>query len=189
MADQSQDAAKKMIANLIPNTGKSIGQWHKELSKKGFTKASKHGEILKMLKAEYAVTHGYANLIALKFREEQSDGETDLVAQQYSGDRQKLKPIYDKLIKKIAALGPEVSISPKKTYVSLRHKKQFALIQPSTKTRLDIGINLGEEKPSERLEKSGSFNTMVSHRVRVENLKDIDGELMSWLKQAYVKAG
>ena len=80
-------------------------------------------------------------------------------------------------------------MAPKKAYVSLRHKKQFAIIQPSTRTRLDVGINLKGDEPTERLEASGSFNAMVSHRVRVTDVKQVDKELIAWLKDAYKRAG
>ena len=80
-------------------------------------------------------------------------------------------------------------MAPKKTYVSLRRKKQFALIQPSTKTRVDLGINLKGKNPGGRLEASGSFNAMVSHRVRLESPGDVNAEVVGWLKEAFGQAG
>ena len=81
--------------------------------------------------------------------------------------------------------GGDVEVSPKKTYVSYRRSKQFALIQPSTKDRVDVGINLKGTPPGKRLEASGSFNAMVSHRVRVTKKSDVDAELKAWLRKAY----
>ena len=72
--------------------------------------------------------------------------------------------------------------------MSLRRKKQFGLVQPSTADRLDVGINLKGVAPQGRLEASGSFNAMVSHRVRVAKAADIDGELIGWLRAAYDQA-
>jgi len=85
----------------------------------------------------------------------------------------------------VRKFGKDVEIAPKKTYVSLRRSKQFALIQPSTKSRVDLGINLKGAKPTGRLEASGSFNAMVSHRVRLEKKADVDKEVVGWLKAAY----
>ena len=59
------------------------------------------------------------------------------------------------------------------------------MIQPSTATRVDVGINLQGRAPTARLEKSGSFNAMVSHRVRIGDKKEINKELLGWLKAAY----
>lgn len=176
-------ATQKMIDNLPEKTGKSLDQWLKVLVK---AKPEKHGEIVKLLKEQHGVTHGFANLIAHLYRDSQSGGSADdPLAAQYSGAKSSLKPIYDALIKAVQKFGKDVEIAPKKTYASLRRSKQFGLIQPSTKDRIDVGINLKGEKPGKRLEASGSFNAMVSHRVRVTSTKDVDAELVGWLKKAY----
>src|SRR5690606_19407328 len=140
----------------------------------------KHGEIVKHLKEKHGLGHGYANMvahIAAGSVGEKAPPADDLVAAQYAGDKAALRPIYDKLVKAVSAFGSDVEISPKKSYVSVRRKKQFALIQPTTKTRLDVGINLKGVASDERLEPSGSFNSMVTHRVRVESAVDVDKQL------------
>jgi hypothetical protein len=95
-----------------------------------------------------------------------------------------MRPVYDALIAAARKLGPDVVVSPKKTYVSLRRNKQFALIQPAS-NRVDVGINLKGTKPTGRLEASGSFNAMVSHRVRVASKTEIDAQIIGWLREAY----
>jgi hypothetical protein len=75
--------------------------------------------------------------------------------------------------------------SPKRTYVSLRRNKQFALVQPSTKTRVDVGLVLPDPDQGSRLEPAGSWNSMCTHRVRIESADEVDQELMGWLKEAY----
>ena len=187
MPQTPEQAAQAMIDNLKDRTGKSLNQWFGVLKKTSF---QKHGEFVKHLKSEGGVTHGYANLIAHKYRERTAGGAaTDPVALQYAGAKAGLRPIYDKLVKMVTAFGDDVDVSPKKTYVSLRRKKQFALVQPSTKDRVDVGINLKGTKPAGRLEASGSFNAMVTHRVRLASPKDADAELKRWLQQAYDAAG
>ena len=89
----------------------------------------------------------------------------------------------------MAAFGDDVELAPKKTYVSLRRKKQFGLVQPSTATRVDVGLNLEGRATSERLEASGSFNAMVTHRVRLSSAADVDASLLGWLREAYDAAG
>ena len=185
MAPSPDAAMQSMINNLPEKTGKSLDQWLTLLNK---TKIEKHGELVKHLKGEYGVTHGFANLIAHQYRDQAADGGNDgstLVDAQYSGPKADLRPIYDALIKQVQSFGGDVEVSPKKTYVSLRRNKQFALIQPSTKTRVDLGINLKGEPSTERLEPSGSFNAMVSHRVRLTGTSEVNAELKAWLRQAY----
>ncbi len=187
MAASPEDAAASMIANMKEKTGKSLSEWTAIAKKSG---KAKHGEIVGYLKSEHGLTHGYANMVAhtlLKSDAGSMSETTDLVAAQYAGDKAALKPIYDEIIKTVQGFGA-VEIAPKKGYVSLRRSKQFALAQPSTKTRLDLGINLKGEPPSGRLEASGSFNAMVSHRVRLEKPADFDKNVKAWLKAAYDKA-
>ncbi len=189
MATAIDKAIESQIKNIQATTGKSVEQWAKLVKAQKF---EKHGEMVKWLKEEHGMGHGNANLIALTARGEHgadAPASDDLLEAQYAGTKAALKPMYDDLMKKIGKFGGDVEVSPKKAYVSLRRKKQFALIQPSTATRLDVGINLKGLTAAGRLEASGSFNAMVSHRVRVESAKDINAELVAWLKAAYDQAG
>ena len=182
-----EEMAAKMVANLKEKTGKTLPQWMKITAKCGF---EKHGQIVKYLKEEFEIGHGFANLIAHKTLDAKSPTQqvTDLVGAQYSGKKEGLKPIYDALVQFVEKLGADVEIAPKKSYVSLRRKKQFALIQPSTATRVDVGLNLKGQPTTERLEASGSFNSMCSHRVRLSHKKDVNAELKKWLAAAYEAA-
>ena len=184
MPSNPDEMAAAMIANLKDKTGKTLPQWLK-IAKA--SKLTKHGQIVKFLKADHGMTHGFANLVAHKALAGSAAGD-DLVAAQYGGAKADLRPIYDKLISRVQKFGKDVEISPKKSYVSLRRNKQFGLIQPSTRTRVDVGLNLKGVPAAGRLEASGSFNAMVSHRVRISDLKDVDRELVGWLKKAYAGA-
>ncbi len=184
MPKSPEEMAASMIANLKEKTGKTLPQWVKIARA---SKLEKHGQIVKHLKADHGMTHGFANLVAHETLQSAAGNAPagDLIEGQYGGGKSDLRPIYDALIAKVSKFGGDVEVSPKKAYVSLRRNKQFALIQPSTKTRVDVGINLKGEKPAGRLEASGSFNAMVSHRVRLEKKADVNGELVGWLKKAY----
>jgi predicted transport protein len=203
MAKSPEEMVVTMINNLKANTGKTLPQWLKVAAA---SKLARHGELVTFLKTEHGVTHGYANLIVSKYLEgvknpggkgaggtraggpASAAGGDDLLAAQYAGDKAALRPIYDALAKHLRKFGADVEFAPKKTYVSLRRNKQFALIQPSTKTRVDVGINLKGRAAEDRLEASGSFNSMVSHRVRVTDVSQVDAPLIDWLRQAYEQA-
>jgi hypothetical protein len=176
-----------MVANLERTTGRSLAEWIELVRASGL---AKHSENVKRLKEEHGLGHGYANLVVHHAQGSaalSADGD-DLVAAQYSGAKAGLRPIYDAVLAALEGLG-EVEIAPKKSYVSLRRAKQFALVQPSTATRVDLGINLKDVEPSGRLEASGSFNAMVSHRVRLESAEEVDGEVAGWLRDAWERAG
>ena len=146
MPKSPEEMAQAMIANMPEKTGKSLEEWLVISRGSGL---DKHGLLVKFLKTEHQMTHGFANLVAHKTLKSDagSAGDTDLVAAQYAGPKADLRPIYDAVLAILADLGKDVEVSPKKAYVSVRRSKQFALIQPSTKTRVDLGINLKGEKP------------------------------------------
>src|SRR6056297_416268 len=176
-------ALQTMIDNMPEKTGKSLNEWIKILKSKTF---KKHYEAVKYLKTEHDVTHGFANtIVALSKKEDLTDKE--LLAGMYKG-KESLKPIYDELIRYIKSLGDDITITPKKTSVSVIRKHQLILIKPATKTRIDLGFKLKDKPTTDRLKDSGPLGTMCTHRVRVTNISDINAELKSWIKEAYSRS-
>ncbi len=161
-------------------TGKSLEEWKVVLAKEKF---EKHGIAVNFLKKEHGVSHGFANTIVSLSKDEGNTNE-DLVKNQYQGKEQ-LIPIYESLSKVILELGNDVKVSPKKGSVSYIRKRQFALIKPATKTRIDLGLKLPGVPTTEKLGDSGPFGSMCTHRVQISKLEDVDEELMSYLQEAY----
>ncbi len=175
-----------MMENLKEKTGNSLDEWKKIISKQSL---SKHGEIVKFLKETHNVTHGYASEIALKVLGSDADSTTDtdgLIVSQYKG-KENLKPFYDKLIEAIEKFDGEFEIAPKKTYVSLKRKKQFIILNPASKTRFEIGFNLKGVEPKGKLE-AEKPNGICSHKINLADIKEIDKEVIDWIKMAFEKA-
>lgn len=183
-----EESLAKMVAALKETTGRSLEEWVDVIKEKGW---QKHGEIVSGIKSEFGVTHGYANQIALRSKDliagtgPKADSG-DPVAEMFA-KRPEAKAIYDVLMPKIQAFGSDVDVAPKKGYLSLRRAKQFAVLQPAA-GRLDVGIQLKGTEPAGRLEASGSFNAMLTHRVRVASASEVDAELLGWLRNAYEAA-
>ncbi|MEO0553109.1 MAG: DUF4287 domain-containing protein [Bacteroidota bacterium] len=176
-------ALQTMIDNMLGKTGKSLEEWKKILSNKSF---EKHTEAVNFLKKEYSVSHGFANTIVHLSKENNSTND-DLVAQQYKG-KENLIPIYDKVIETVSKFGADVVITPKKGSVSIIRKRQFALIKPATKTRIDLGLKLKDVPNQGRLEGSGPFGTMCTHRIQITSLEGVDQEVSQRLEEAYKKS-
>lgn len=175
-----------MIENLKEKTGHSLEEWKDILSKEAF---SKHGEIVKFLKETHQVTHGYASEIALKVLgsdADSTDNTDDLIVSQYKG-KEHLKAFYDTLIEKIQQFDGDFLIDPKKTYVSLKRKKQFITLNPASKTRFEIGFNLKGVEPKGKLE-AEKPNAICSHKINLSSLSEIDQEVIEWINLAYQKA-
>jgi len=180
-------ATQTMIENLHKNTGKTLEQWIDIVKKKNF---AKHGEVIKFLKEQHEFTHGFANLVAHKAKETDAgsaEKTDDLITKQYTG-KEHLKAFYDKLISEIQTFGNDIEVAPKNSYVSLRRKKQFATLNPATKTRFEVGINLKGQEPNGKLEPEKP-NAMCSHKINLTDIKDIDKEVINWIRTAYDKAG
>ncbi|MFC5623336.1 DUF4287 domain-containing protein [Algoriphagus winogradskyi] len=181
-------AAQTMIDNLAKNTGKSLDQWVAIVQKEDL---KKHGEIVKFLKTEHEFTHGFANLVAHKTLKSDAGSASDtdeLITKQYKG-KEHFLPIYEKLSAEIKALGSDVEFAPKNSYVSIKRKKQFAMLIPATKTRYEIGINLKGHPAEGILEIDTKTNGMCSHKIYLTDVNDINEEVSSWLKKAYETAG
>lgn len=187
MSEAIDKATQTQIANIEKNSGKTLKQWIEIVNKSGF---ARHGELVSFLKEKHGFTHGNANVV-VHFAKQSHAGATensdDLIREQYKG-KENLKPWYDRIMAEISKFGKDVEVAPKKAYVSLRRKKQFALIQPSTKERLDVGLNIKGVAPSGIVEDGKKWNAMCTHRIRIENEKAINKELVNWIKQAYDQA-
>lgn len=177
------DALQTMINNMPEKTGKSLQEWKKILKDKAF---AKHSEGVNFLKKEHGVTHGFANTIVTLSKEDNNSDE-DLVSNQYKG-KENLFPIYEKLLSIVKDFGNDVTVTPKKGSVSVIRKRQFVLIKPATKTRIDLGLKLPEKPTTDRLGNSGPFGTMCTHRVQLTSVDDVDNELICWMQEAYDKA-
>ena len=185
-------AIATQLANIEKRSGKSLAELAAIIKASGL---SKHGEIRDMLKRDLGLGHGDAN--TLTHHVLQSDGQSaavaagqstdDVVAALYTGPKAELRPIHDKLMAEINKFG-EFEIAPKKTYVSLRRKKQFAMIGPATKTQVEVGLNIKGLTGGDRLVEQPP-NSMCNYKVRLSTVKEADAELIGWLKKAFESAG
>ena len=173
-----------MADNLALQTGRTLEEWYPVLEATGL---EKHTALMDFLKREHGVSHGFANTIALGYRSRGVSLEADdLVDAQYAGAKAALRPINDRLVELVRGFGTDVEIAPKRASVSLRRNLQFALIEPASAKRVQLGIQLKGEPATERLL---SWGAMCSHKVNLASVDDIDDELVGWLRAAYDRAG
>lgn len=183
-------AVQTQIDNIQKKTGKSLDELAAIVKKSGLTK---HGEIRDMLKSTLGLGHGDANTlvhVVLKSNGTRAaEGKsTDAVLDEiYTGAKAGFRPIHEALMKHINKFG-EFEIAPKKGYVSLRRKKQFAMIGPKTNTRFEVGINAKDFKKNARLLEQPK-GSMCNYIVNLTDAKEVDAELVAWLKSAFEQAG
>src|SRR5215211_543749 len=179
-------AMQTQLENIQKKTGKSLDELAGVIRKSGLTK---HGEIRDYLKRELGLGHGDANTLVHAVR--QSDGqraaegrsEAAILDEIYSGAKAHMRPIHKTLMKEINKFG-EFEITPKKGYVSLRRRKQFAMIGPKTNTRFEVGINAKDLKKNARLLEQPK-GSMCNYIVNLTEAQEVDSELVAWIKSAY----
>jgi hypothetical protein len=179
-------ATATQLSNIEKRTGKTLAQLTKIITGSGL---AKHGEVVAMLKSELGMGHGDANTLVHVVR--QSDGARAAAGADaagvldgiYSGPKAALRPVHDALMAAIGRFGA-FEIAPKKGYVSLRGKKQFAMIGPATNSQVEVGLNMKGVKGTARLieQKPGG---MCQYKVRLGSTAEVDKELLGWIRQAY----
>lgn len=175
------DAFGTMPATLQEKTGRSLEEWQAVVRGLGLTR---HGEILKALKHDHGLTHGYANMLALLATGYGAAPQEDLLAGLFAGSRAALRPIYDKVAQVIAEFGPDVEVRPMKTMVGFKRHRQFVCFTPASATRVDLGITLKDAAPDDpRI--VATPGGMTSHVVRITSLDEVDGDVVGWLRLAY----
>jgi hypothetical protein len=174
-------------ANMPEKTGKTFEQWVEIAVAEGPATAK---ECYTWLKKQHGVPHLSAQIIADKVagqdRYAAYDDPNALVDAMYAGPKASLRPIYEQLVKLARKLGKDVVLTPCKTYVGFRRKRQFAVVKPTTRTRVDLGFTLPDVKPEGRLEAAGKIGSdRITHLIKLESIKEIDAEVKRWLQEAY----
>lgn len=189
----SVDAAvATQLKNIETRSGKSLDELAQIVKSSGLTK---HGEIRDMLKRDLGLGHGDANTLVhhvlksdgASAAAEKGQSPDDVAEDLYAGPKAALRPIHDALMAAIAGFG-EFEIAPKKTYLSLRRKKQFAMVGPATKTQVEVGLNAKGLSGGERLQALPPKG-MCDYKVRVADIAEVDAELLGWIRAAFDSAG
>ena len=190
--DKLKAAVQTQIDHIQMKTGKSLAELSAMVKDSGF---SQHGQIREYLIRELGLGYGDAN--ALVHAVLQTDGTRSAEAKGltaetvldeiYTGPRAALRPIHDRLLAEIVTFG-EFDTLPKKNYVSLRRKKQFAMIGPGTNTRVDLGLNAKDLPADPRLLEQPK-GSMCNYIVRLSDPAQVDADVFTWLRAAFESAG
>lgn len=182
-----------VITNMKEKTGRTLEEWVTFVRKNG---PATRKEQMAWLKGEHGVGHVTASIIVGEVEEEGSSTEyenTDaLLDGMYSGPYAPLRTVYEDLMNMVESFGEDVRVSICKTYVGLSRRRQFAILKPAGRNRVDVGLALPEDTDTTgRLEKAGSSmgSDRMTRRVPVHSQKEVDAEVKKWLREAYELAG
>lgn len=181
-------ARATQIANIEKKTGKSVAALKAALEGSGKVK---HGERRAWAMEAFGLGHGDANtLVHIAFATDgQSAAEAagasadDVLDGIYAGKKAHLRPIHEALMRAIDTFG-DFEIAPKKGYVSLRRKKQFAMLGPKTNERFELGLNIKGDAVNARA-KALPPGGMCQYAVSLSDSSEVDAEVIALAKQAY----
>lgn len=184
MAKSPAEMMAVMLGNLEARTGKPLAEWMAIVEAEGpATRAAR----MAWLKQTYGLGQNTAMLILGKMdgsADAYEDGE-GLVNGQYAGPKAALRALYEALAGMGRELGADVALKPCRTYVSLVRRSQFAVIQPTTRTRIDLGLSLrGVECDLTPVKKLGGGDA-ITHRIAIATAADITPAVREWFAKAY----
>jgi len=184
-------AIETQLTNIEKRTGKTLKELAAILKSSGL---AKHGELRDFLKREYAMGHGDANTLVHHVLGQASTssvaraaGGGEVLDGIYVGPKAALRPIHEALVEAIDQFGP-YEVAPKKGYVSLRRKKQFATIGPATNTRVELGLNMKGVPATDRLLELPPGG-MCNYKVKLTSAGEVDRAVIGWIRKAFDSAG
>jgi uncharacterized protein DUF5655/uncharacterized protein DUF4287 len=186
---------QKWVAELQGKTGRSLEEWIALVEKEGPKEESARRE---WLKTRHKFGTNSARWLAERTEGKGGDEDTPeaylkaavlYVQEQYAGPKEKLRAIYDQLLRLGRSLGADVKACPCKTIVPLYRRHVFAQIKPATNTRIDLGLALTHFKGKlpKRLVDTGGLakKDRITHRIALASVDDIDADVEKWLRTAY----
>ena len=111
-------------------------------------------------------------------------GRTYTIGRHFEGRSPEVRAIYDRIVSAARALGP-VREEAKKTSIHLMHKTAFAGVATRRDT-LILTIKSASDIRSPRIAKREQASANRWHlEVRLDDPEQVDGELKTWLKNAF----
>ena len=194
MPSSPADMRRAVIANLPTRTGRSLEEWIALVRADGAAHGPGHKARVDWLRREHGLGGSTAGLIVWEADGDGGDAYADpdaLLAAQYAGEKARLRPILDALLALVPRIGDDVRVGHRKTYVTLSRARQFAVVVPATRTRVDLGLALGDAPAGGRLLAArglggGERNT---RRVALASPADVDDEVLALLRRAAAHGG
>jgi len=185
---------QKWLADMKEETGRSMEEWLALVEKEGPKDEKSRRD---WLKTKHKIGANKASWIAERAErkgwedtpEAYLKAAVQYVEEQYAGPKEKLRPIFDELLKLGKSIASDVKAPPCRTIVPLYREHVFAQIKPTTNTRIDLGFALTHYKgklPKRLIDTGGlAKKDRITHRIEITAVEEIDGEVKKWLKTAY----
>jgi hypothetical protein len=184
----SGEIEKEFIDNLKGSTGRTLTEWMKQVGGSGI---SKRNDIIKWLKETNGFGHMNASLLMGIYLNNGKPvyGSTDDLLDNQFAKAADMKPLYEAFKTFAHKHFPNSTVLPKKTYVSILEKREFAAINIKSK-ELRIGFDLGDRGFDETVGKSKLSGPMprISHMLVLTEKSQLSSDLVELLKVSYQRS-
>ena len=184
---------QRLLAGLPEKTGHSLETWVRLVENQNLPDVKARTA---WLKSAHGLGTNYAGWLAAYASGDHSDtgdpaqylrNASQWIDAMYSGPKAALLPVHEALVELVRSLGPDVRVCPARTIVPIYRRHVMAQIKPTTLTRIDLGLSLGDTPAEGKLIDTGGFakKDRITHRIPISGLADIDEEVRRWVRFAY----
>ncbi len=186
-AAKSWREMREWCARLLESgTGQGVSAWNERIAAGTPANRADEPTLRKWLSAEGVTGYAQALLVWETFGYPGflvADAE-ELIGKQYAG-RPHLRPVFDAVLAALPDLAGPVTIQARGTLVSLvSPRRTFAVLKPTTKSRVDLGLRLDTTQPEGRLEPAKNLG-QATVRIPLTTPDEVDDDVRNWLTRAY----
>ena len=186
-APKSWQEMREWCARLLESrTGQGVAAWRERIAAGPPAKRADEPALRRWLSAEGVTGYAQALLVWETFGYPGflvADAD-ELIDRQYA-DRPQLRPVFDAVLAALPALPGPVTVQARGTLVSLvSPRRTFAVLMPTTKSRVDLGLRLDTTEPGGRIRPARDLG-QATVRIPLTTPGEVDEEVRAWLTKAY----
>lgn len=182
MALGPKQMGEAIIRNMKAKTGRSIEGWIDVVSS---TNLREKKEVMEFLKKEQGLGHFQAQKVFEHFLGSDDYANPNAFVDQLFSSKQ-TRELYEFAKSKILEIDKGINVQPCQTYIPFYGKNQFALLAPSGKDALVLGLHLPDEGTSSEFTapcKLGSKR--INRQIILSITSDLSASVLAAIRSAY----
>ncbi|WP_438864850.1 DUF5655 domain-containing protein [Neptunicella sp.] len=179
-----------VASTLQQRTGKTLHQWIELVEHSGIDPLNQN-DVRRWLKQQHGIAQNSQWAIAdaaARAAGWQPPTLEEYISQQYAGAKSELLPIFERLQQLILALGADVQVEGRASYIPFMRKRQFIAIAAATKKRVDVGLRFTDPPVSALLQPANAPG-QATHKISLTSINAITTEVETLLVAAYQQNG
>lgn len=179
-----------VIGSLKERTGRTLEEWLDVVSGSGIDPLDQNA-MRRWLKSEHGVLQNsqwaIADAAARAVGWRPPTVEEQIEAQ-YAGPKEHLRPIFERIKELALALGGDVRLEGRGTYIPFVRRRQFLAVAATTRTRIDLGLRY-TDAPESALLVPAQAPGQATDRLSLAAVAEITPEVEELLRVAYEQNG